>query len=460
MDGASPVPWRVPTNMNLSISIPTPTAPDPTPASSSLAGLASDNAPKDDGSQDSFSQLLPKQSPDNSGKDPQQQGNSTKPTKAQEEAAAALSASLLATVQQHLAPTVPADLVPAGGSAAAEAAAAGKVQASAAATFATPASAILTAATPLVAPGEAAAKAGAPAAKTPPPSPPTAASVPEVPASAASAVPVTAATLPGSGALPLTGQTAQAAAIGGEKIAATSVKPAATAAAPTQAAAKKFLSNGDKQVTDSSESVGTPVAKVTSAMPTLNNPERNSTAQVPFQVASVAAPTTGASSTQAPAQAEVTGSAKGAVEAAMTAAEMLTSGAAQNSMNMQFSMGGADLNLRVEMRNGEVQATFTTNSAQLRSDLAHVWQTTAAGNSQSSLHQIQPVFTASGSGSTLSSGEYAQQQGRGQNAGSEPRFSTSGGSSSSGYAQTHEEESAEAAPAAAAAGSQYLQTFA
>jgi len=129
-------------------------------------------------------------------------------------------------------------------------------------------------------------------------------------------------------------------------------------------------------------------------------------------------------------------------------------------MNMQFSMGDAELNLRVEMRNGEVQATFSTNSAQLRSDLAHEWQTTAAGNSQSSLHQIQPVFTASGTGSTLSSGEYAQQQGRGQNAGAEPRFSTPGGSSSPSYAPTHEEDDSHAEPAAAAAGSLHLQTFA
>jgi hypothetical protein len=305
-----------------------------------------------------------------------------------------------------------------------------------------------------------AAQAAASAAK-PSLSPPTVANVPAVPVAPTSAVPVAAATLPGSAAAPLTEQTARAAAMGGEKIAATSGKSTAPAASPTQSAARKFLSNGDKQVTDSSESVGTPVAKVTPAMATLNNPERTPTNQAAFQVASVAATTPGSSNPEAPAQADVTGSAKGAVEAAMTAAEMLSSGATQNSMNMQFSVGDAELNLRVEMRNGEVQATFSTNSAQLRSDLAHEWQTTAAGNSQSSLHQIQPVFTSSGTGSTLSSGEYAQQQGRGQNAGAEPRFSTPGGSSSSSsYAPTHDEDDAQAEPAAAAAGSLHLQTFA
>ena len=450
--------------MQLSISIPSPTAPDPAPASSTLAGLIPDSASKDDSSQDSFSQFLPKATPDMSGDDSQSQSNSGKPTKAQEEAAAALSASLLATVQQHLAPTVPTELVPVAGKGASEAACkvtadvalqptsgaparvAGEVAAAALAAKAKPA-------TPVAAQAPAnAAKASL--------SPPTAANVPAVPVAATSAVPVAAATLPGSAALPQTEQTARAAAMGGEKIAATSGKSTAPAASPTQSAARKFLSNGDKQVTDSSESVGTPVAKVTPAMATLNNPERTPTAQPAFQVASAAAPTPGSSNPQAPAQADVTGSAKGAVEAAMTAAEMLSSGATQSSMNMQFSMGDAELNLRVEMRNGEVQATFSTNSAQLRSDLAHEWQTTAAGNSQSSLHQIQPVFTASGTGSTLSSGEYAQQQGRGQNAGAEPRFSTPGGSSSPSYAPTHEEDDSHAEPAAAAAGSLHLQTFA
>jgi hypothetical protein len=258
--------------------------------------------------------------------------------------------------------------------------------------------------------------------------------------------------------LPTTEQTARASAMGGEKIAAMPVKTAGPAAAPVQAASKKFLSSGDKQVTDSSGPVGTPVAKVAPAMPTLANSDKTPSAQPAFQVAS-ATPSSGSPTQQTQPQAEVTGTAKGAVEAAMTAAEMLTTGAAQHTMNMQFSMGDAELNLRVEMRNGQVQATFTTNSAQLRNDLAHEWQA-AAGSSQSSLHQVQPVFSSSGTGSTLSSGEYAQQQGRGQNAGSEPRFSTSLGGSSSSYAATPEADDAEAAPATASAGSLYLQTFA
>jgi hypothetical protein len=440
--------------MQLSISHPTPTAPDPTPASSSLAGLIGDTTPQDGGSPDAFSQFLPPPKPDNSGQDTQ--SKSDKPTKAQEEAAAAMSASMLATVQQHLSPTLPPGLVaPVVGKGID--AIAGKAEGGTTAETPTGGPALALAALTTKAPAAAQA-----APKAVPLSPPNAAIAPAVPVAATSAAPVPAPALPGPAASPLNAQTMQAAAMGGEKIAAAPLKSAVPSVAPTQAAAKKFLSNGGKQVTDSSDPLGTPVAKVTPAMPMLTNPERTSTAQPAFQVASVAAASTGAPSPQAPAQADVTGTAKGAVEAAMTAAEMLTTGAAQNSMNMQFAVGDAELNLRVEMKNGEVQATFSTNSAQLRSDLAHEWQTTAAGNSQSSLHQIQPIFTSSGTGSTLSSGEYAQQQGRGQNPSAEPRFSTSGGSSSSSssYAPTHDEDDAQAAPAAAAAGSLHLQTFA
>jgi hypothetical protein len=127
---------------------------------------------------------------------------------------------------------------------------------------------------------------------------------------------------------------------------------------------------------------------------------------------------------------------------------------------MQFSMGDAELNLRVELRNGEVQATFSTNSAQLRSDLAHEWQAAAAGNSQSSLHQIQPVFTAPNTGGTLSSGEYAQQQGRGASSNPEPRFSPSGSPSPSSFRSATDESDDRAEPVSVAAGSLYLQTFA
>ncbi|HEY5228508.1 MAG TPA: hypothetical protein VIJ19_08200, partial [Opitutaceae bacterium] len=452
-------------NMQLSISLPAPTAPDPAPAAnSSLQGLSDDTPGSGQNPPDSFSQFLPPPAQDKPSADA---SKPSKPTAAQEEAAAALSASLLVSLTHHQAPSVPADLVPAGGkgtAAEATVAAAATGQGTGAALAAGTALSGEAAALAARAKGGATVPAQAAPAKAQSVSPPTAANPPAAAPAAPSAATVATQALTGLAALPSTEQAARAAAVGsGAKIAAPPPKNPGAVSAPSQAASKKFLSSGDKEVADSSQPLGTAVAKVTSAMPTLTTPERPTSAQPAFAVAAQGASSAGTTTDQAPAQADVTGTARGAVEAAMTAAEMLHSGATQQSMSMQFSMGDAELNLRVEMKNGEVQATFSTNSAQLRSDLASEWQSTAAGNSQSSLHQVQPVFTSSGTGGTLSSGEYAQQQGRGGNAGSEPRFSPSSGSSapsSPSYGSSADTMEANAVPAAAAAGSLYLQTFA
>jgi hypothetical protein len=450
--------------MQLSISPPAPTAPDQAPVSqSSLAGVADDAPGSGQNPPDSFSQFLPPPAPDKSSTDT---SKPVKPTAAQEEAAAALSASLLASLTHHPVPTLPTDLVPTGGKATAgievKTPPGQRSESIPASGF--PVAGNAASATPTAKPAVAAAVSGPVQAKAQSNLPPTAANQPVIPVTAPSAATEATQTLPGLAALPSTEQAARAAAVGsGEKIAAPPLKNAASVLPAAPAASKKFLSSGDKELTDPSQPLGTAVAKVTSAMPTLTTPERPTAAQPAFALSAVATPSRGTTTDQTSAQSDVTGTAKGAVEAALTAAEMLNTGATKQSMNMQFTMGDAELNLRVEMRNGEVQATFSTNSAQLRSDLAHEWQATASGNSQSSLHQVQPVFTSSGTGSTLSSGEYAQQQGRGGNAGSEPRFTSSSGApapSSPSYSSAPDLEEAHAVPAAAAAGSLYLQTFA
>ncbi|MBI5766919.1 MAG: hypothetical protein HZA93_03940 [Verrucomicrobia bacterium] len=65
-----------------------------------------------------------------------------------------------------------------------------------------------------------------------------------------------------------------------------------------------------------------------------------------------------------------------AVEAVLTAVERF--GAAErHAVNLQFSVGGADLAVRVELRADEVRATFRTDSPELRAALAHEWQAVA-----------------------------------------------------------------------------------
>jgi hypothetical protein len=193
-------------------------------------------------------------------------------------------------------------------------------------------------------------------------------------------------------------------------------------------------------------------------MPSSATAERQTNAQpgIPVPAASSSSAGGGADQQQTAPQA-TDATAQGAVEAALKAAELLASGNSAHAVNLQFSVGDADLSLRVELKNGELQATFATDSAQLRSDLAHEWQSTTAANSQSSLHATQPLFTTQ-SGGSLSFGDSAQQQGRGDASRSESSFAGSGQPASNDYAPSAPDDAQ--LVSAAHASSLHLQTFA
>jgi hypothetical protein len=246
-----------------------------------------------------------------------------------------------------------------------------------------------------------------------------------------------------------------ASAVSEAKIAAPAKKDSAASVSAATPATKRFLNNGDKEVTDAPQSLGTAVAKVTSAMPAAVTAERQTNAPTAFSVTAASASSSGSNAGQQAPQAESVSTPQEAVEAALNAAEMLASGSTAHAVNLQFSVGNQDLSLRVEMKNGAVQATFATDSAQLRSDLAHEWQSTASGNSPSGLHLAQPVFTGAGS---FAAGDPGQQQGRGASSGSEAQFPGSSSSSRSFGASSAGDE----APAAVAAppSSLHLQAFA
>jgi hypothetical protein len=101
------------------------------------------------------------------------------------------------------------------------------------------------------------------------------------------------------------------------------------------------------------------------------------------------------------------------VEAAMSAADRLA-GSEQRSVNLQFSVGNADLSVRVELRDGTMHATFRTDSAELRSALAHEWQSVNSNPGDRSVRLAEPVFTSSNPSHLASSGENASQQRPGQ----------------------------------------------
>jgi hypothetical protein len=196
----------------------------------------------------------------------------------------------------------------------------------------------------------------------------------------------------------------------GAKIAVPPPKDSSSGAAISKAVAKKIQNADSNAVTSSSPALGTAVAKVPAVMPATATTERHASVPSVPEVASVGSSSSGPSLTPSSAPTETASTAQSAVQAAMTAAELVSSSAPGKAVNLQFSMGNADLNLRVELVNGQVHATFATDSAQLRSDLANEWQTSSSTAAHGSLNLAQPTFTSATSGNSLGSGDSAPQQ--------------------------------------------------
>jgi hypothetical protein len=85
-----------------------------------------------------------------------------------------------------------------------------------------------------------------------------------------------------------------------------------------------------------------------------------------------------------------------AVAVVLQAAELLSL-REQKSVSLQFSVGGADLSVRVELHANEVRATFRTDSPELRDALSREWQAVASTptNSDRPFRMAPAVFTAS-----------------------------------------------------------------
>jgi hypothetical protein len=86
-----------------------------------------------------------------------------------------------------------------------------------------------------------------------------------------------------------------------------------------------------------------------------------------------------------------------AVESVLTVADHLASGE-QRSVRLQFTVGGEDLAVRVELRGDKVHTTFRTDSSELRSVLAQEWQSVSGGQSGVRTQRLaDPVFASSSS---------------------------------------------------------------
>ena len=158
---------------------------------------------------------------------------------------------------------------------------------------------------------------------------------------------------------------------------------------------KTFLNPPEKRVTSGDPDLGIGVAKSAADMPAATFANRSAPAAVLVHTAaSVAVVPSDLLARSAPLLAsDAPSTAQRAVDAVLTAAERFAAGD-RHAVNLQFFVGGADLAVRVELRANEVRATFRTDSAELRTALAHEWQAVSADATDRPVRLAPPVFTS------------------------------------------------------------------
>jgi hypothetical protein len=97
---------------------------------------------------------------------------------------------------------------------------------------------------------------------------------------------------------------------------------------------------------------------------------------------------------RAPAGGTAQAMATGAVENALQVTDLqaAASQGAQSAVNLKFNVAGEDLSVRVALQGGQVHTQFRTDSGELRTALAHEWQTVSSASGTSRL--AEPLFTA------------------------------------------------------------------
>jgi hypothetical protein len=86
--------------------------------------------------------------------------------------------------------------------------------------------------------------------------------------------------------------------------------------------------------------------------------------------------------------------ATGAVENALQVTDLQAAASvgAQSAVNLKFSVAGESLSVRVALQGGQVHTQFRTDSGELRTALAHEWQSVSSPSGSSRF--ADPVFTA------------------------------------------------------------------
>jgi hypothetical protein len=173
---------------------------------------------------------------------------------------------------------------------------------------------------------------------------------------------------------------------------------------------KKSLLAGEMMVKPQAMSLGTNTAQVDAPMAASAQSTRSLIAE-PEAMTPAAVPLTFDSLVEEAAQGvEQTHSARKAVDVAMSLLDQAGKGT-QRGVNLQFSVSGMEVAVRVEMRDDQVHTTFRTDSPELRAALAQEWQTvvsTQAGDRSQKL--ADPVFTSNANPGSTSGDSGASQQ--------------------------------------------------
>ncbi|MFI5337003.1 MAG: hypothetical protein ACHQ5A_09475 [Opitutales bacterium] len=197
---------------------------------------------------------------------------------------------------------------------------------------------------------------------------------------------------------------------------------------PLDPAEKQILSVDGKQVGIAASSTGIAVAQADRSMftPSFNRSRAASAFAEPVAVRSalvemISAP---AASATAPAPAApgataaLAATARQAVETVLTLVDGQSARAEQGGVvNLNFKFGQDDLAVRVQMRGGEIQTQFRTDSPELRSALATEWRAVAGASASGAgaLHLAEPEFVSATGGAggfqTSTGGQaFSQQQ--------------------------------------------------
>ncbi|MES2694063.1 MAG: hypothetical protein V4773_11365 [Verrucomicrobiota bacterium] len=214
-----------------------------------------------------------------------------------------------------------------------------------------------------------------------------------------------------------------------------------------------FVSTVDKQVTKRSKELGTAVANSSAVMP-----HHTASATLPshpaFEYADVAVSAVqssgGVAADAAALAPEAVSDAQQAVEVVLQTIDRAAE-REQTVVKMEFSVGDADLQVRVELDGGEVRTTFRTESPELRAALAREWQAVSSGSGEPGGVRLAPaVISDSERSSTNSSTDSGSQRHERQAARQDD-----GSSTLASFARSHATRSSASAASGAVAHSSF-----